>query len=72
MLLQSGTAFLLQTKMGLITKPARYYKLGRPLLQIQSGPGITNWDECYYKVGQVLQTGTIITKWALTPSIVFF
>ena len=34
---------------------------------LQSGPAffITNWDGPYYKVGQVLQTGTdVITNWA--------
>ena len=63
----------------IITKWIRYFKLGRILLQ--SGSGIletTNSDEYFYKVCQVLQTGTniianvcqvlpigtnIITKW---------
>ena len=28
--------------------------------------GITKWDQCYYKAGQVLQSEAIITMWALT------
>ena len=45
-LLQSATAFLLQSATSVITKCNRYYKV---------------W-QCYYKVRQVLQSGTIITK----------
>ena len=49
-LLQSGTAFVITKWDDFITKWNGYYKVGR----------------LYYKVGQVLQSGTIITKWALT------
>ena len=65
-LLQSGTAF-------------RYYKVGQVFLQSETALFFTNrndfitmWDryykvgQFYYKAGQVLQSGTIITKWALT------
>ena len=70
MLLQSGTAFQLK----------KCYKVGRRLLQsgtafcykvernlLQSGTGVREWDGNCYKVGKVLQSGTIVTKWALTP-----
>ena len=52
-LLQSGTAFVITKWDDFITKWDGYYKVGR----------------FYYKVGQVLQSGTIITKWALTALI---
>ena len=65
-LLQSGTAF-------------RYYKVGQAFLQSETALFFTNqndfitkWDryykvgQFYYKAGQVLQSGTVITKWALT------
>ena len=40
-----------------------YYKLGQTLLQIgvasllQIGAAITNYGNCYYKIGQLLLTG---------------
>ena len=49
-----------------------YYKVRK--LVLQSGTGcivtkydnfITKWD-VYYKVGRILQSGSIITKWSLT------
>ena len=46
LLLQSATAFLLQSATSVITKCDRYYKV---------------W-QFYYKVRQVLQSATIITK----------
>ena len=46
LLLQSATAFLLQSATSVITKCGRYYKV---------------W-QFYYKVRQVLQSATIITK----------
>ena len=49
-LLQSGAAFLLQSGAGFITKWGSYYKVG----------------QFYYKVGQLLQSGAIITKWGIT------
>ena len=52
-----------------------YYKLGQMLLQIeaayllQNGAGvITNWGKLYYKLGQLLQVGVIITNWGITPT----
>ena len=33
---------------------------------LQSGTGVTKGDGRCYKVGQVLQSDTIVTKWALT------
>ena len=65
-LLQSGTAF-------------RYYKVRQIFLQsetalffISQNDSVTKWDryykvgQFYHKAGQILQSGTIITKWALT------
>ena len=52
-LLQSGTTFVITKWDDFITKWDGYYKVG----------------QFYYKVGQVLQSGTIITKWALTKAI---
>ena len=49
-LLQSGTAFFITKWDNFITKWDGYYKVGR----------------FYYKAGRVLQSGTVITKWALT------
>ena len=50
-----------------------YYKLGQKLLQIgaasllQIEPSVvTNWGKMHYKLGQVLQIRTIITKWSIT------
>ena len=51
LLLQSATAFLLQSATSVITKCDRYYKV---------------W-QFYYKVRQVLQSATIITKCDSTP-----
>ena len=69
-LLQIGAAFLLFqigasviTNRGslIITNQGKfYYKSGQPLLQI--GAAITNWDKLYYKLGQLLQIGVIITN----------
>ena len=69
-LLQSGTAF-------------RYYKVGQVFLQSETALPFTNrndfitkWDryykvgQFYYKAEQVLQSGTIITKWALTLAFI--
>ena len=36
-------------------------------LLLQSPSGITKSDRLYYKVRQVLQSVTIITKWDVTP-----
>ena len=36
--------------------------LQRRTILLQSGTGITKWDDFYYKVGQVLQSWTGITK----------
>ena len=47
MLLQRGAAFSSQTRN----------------VVLQSRGSITNWDNFYYKVKQVLRNGTIITKW---------
>ena len=47
-LLQSGTAFLLQSETDVVTKWDRCYKVRRMLLQ--SGTGVTKCDDCY-KVG---------------------
>ena len=35
-------------------------------LLLQSGSGITKCDKLYYKVRQVLQSVTVITKWDVT------
>ena len=48
--LQSETALFFTYRNDFITKWDRYYKVG----------------QFYYKARQVLQSGTIITKWALT------
>ena len=69
MFLQSRTAFQLT----IVTKweggcykvgQLFCYKVGQMLLQ--SGTDVTKWDRRCYKVGQVLQSETIVTKWALT------
>ena len=53
---------VLQTGIDVIKKWVRYFKMGRILLQ--SGSGISKWDEYFYKVYQVVLTGTnITTKW---------
>ena len=45
----------------------RYYKLGQVLLQI--GAAITNYGNCYYKIGKLLQIGAkFITNWGITVS----
>ena len=36
-------------------------------LLLQSASGITKCDRIYYKVRQVLQSATVITKWGVTP-----
>ena len=54
-LLQSGTAFFITKWDNFITKWDGYYKVGR----------------FYYKAGRVLQSGTVITKWALTACFHF-
>ena len=38
--------------------------MGQKLLQ--TGKAITNWDKLYYKLGQLLQIGAIITIWGIT------
>ena len=64
MLLQIGTAYLLQNGAGVITNMGSYYKLGQPLLQIEAA--ITNWCKLYNKLGQLLQIEAIITTWGIT------
>ena len=44
-LLQSGTAFLLQSGTKVVTKWDRCYKMRQMLLQ--SGTGVTKCDDCY-------------------------
>ena len=36
-------------------------------LLLQSASGVTKCDRVYYKVRQVLQSATVITKWDVTP-----
>ena len=36
-------------------------------LLLQNAPDITKCDRIYYKVRQVLQSATVITKWGVTP-----
>ena len=61
MLLQIGTASLLQIKASVVTNLGSYYKLGQryynigQLLQILA-KCMTNWGR-YYKLGQLLQLG---------------
>ena len=40
----------------------------RQLLQIRATV-ITNWGKLYYKLGQLLQIGAIITNWGITIMI---
>ena len=54
LLLQSATAFLLQSATSVVTKCDRYYKV----------------RQFYYKVRQVLQSATIITKCDSTHAFV--
>ena len=58
MLLQIGTASLLQTGASVITNWNKFYKLEQSLLQ--NGATITNWGKIYYKLGKLLQIRTII------------
>ena len=37
-------------------------------LLLQSAPGITKCDRLYYKVRQLLQSVTVITKWDVTQA----
>ena len=62
-LLQIGAASLLQIATGVITNQGSCYKLGQPLLQDRAA--ITNWGKIYYKLGQVLKIGEIITTWSI-------
>ena len=39
-------------------------------LLLQSASGITKCDKLYYKVRQVLQSVTVITKWDVTTDII--
>ena len=55
-----GSFILLQIGASVITNQGSYYKLAHPLLQIVAA--ITNWDKLYYKLGQLLQIGAIITN----------
>ena len=50
---QSATGCIITKRDNFITKWDGHYKVG----------------EFYYKVGQVLQSGTVITKWSLTQTI---
>ena len=59
-LLQIGTASLLQIGASVVTKWGSYYKLWQPLLQNRAA--ITNWDNIYYKLGQVLKIREIIAN----------
>ena len=63
-LLQIGEASLLQIRANVVTNWGSYFKLGQSL--IQNRVVITNWRKMYYKLGQVLQIGAIITYWAIT------
>ena len=38
-------------------------------LLLQSASGITKYDRLYYKVRQLLQSVTVITRWGVTPDI---
>ena len=58
MLLQIGTASLLQTGASVITNLDKFYKLEQSLLQ--NGAAITNWGKIYYKLGKLLQIRAII------------
>ena len=53
-------SLILQNGADAITNLGSYYKLGQPLLPI--GVAIANWDKLYYKLGQLLQIGAIITN----------
>ena len=56
-LLQIGAASLVRANF--VTNWGSYYKSGQPLLQDRAV--IANWGKMYYKLGQVLQIGAIIT-----------
>ena len=64
-LLQIGVASLLQIGASVVTNWSSYYKLGQPLLQNREV--IKNWGKGYYKLGQVLQIGSIITNCSVAP-----
>ena len=64
LVLQTGSASLLQIGGSFVTYWGSYYKLGQPLLQNRAA--ITNWGKIYYKLGQVLQIRAIITNWRIT------
>ena len=57
-LLQIGAASLVRENF--VTNWDSYYKLGQPLL-LQDRAVIANWGKMYYKLGQLLQIGAIIT-----------
>ena len=57
MLLQIRAAWLLQNGADVITNWGSYYKLVQPLLQL---------GQFYYKLGQLLQIGAVITNWSIT------
>ena len=53
MLLQIGTASLLQTGASVITNLEKFYKLEQSLLQ--NGAAITNWGKIYDKLGKLFR-----------------
>ena len=63
-LLQIGTASLLQIGASAATNWRSYYKLGQPLLQNKAA--ITNRGKICYKLRQVVQIRAIITNWSIT------
>ena len=63
-LLQIEKASLLQIGASVVTNWGSYYKLGQPLLQNRTA--VTNWNQTYYKLGQVLQIRAIITILGMT------
>ena len=73
-LLQIGAAFFI-TNWGslIITNQGKFYYKSEQLLQIwalllQIWAAITNWSKLYCKLGQPLQTGSIITNWSITDA----
>ena len=63
-LLQIGAASLLQTEASVVVYWGQLLQIRLRLLQNQTA--ITNWDEIFYKLGQVLQIRAIITNWGIT------
>ena len=69
MLLQIGTASLLQIEASDVTNWGSYHKLWQLLLQNRAA--ITNWGKIFLKLRQVLQIRAIITNLGITNGFYF-